>query len=267
MTGQPTELQEAIDRIRAALDATPKKARRILLKTLLKEFGFKVRSPERLQRITEGLTAVRIVLSPELTECERDGWVTLSLIEPQLPVADADPTVTEDFSQDPWFDEIQSKVFASEREVEIRFILPLLERLGYREEDRADGFPVDIVVGVRKTRAEADFVLFDGARRDPGSALLVVEAKRSGKRLSDAVGQARSYAMFLSSPYYLLTNGDELRVYLYRSPIEADVELLITTRATLRDAFAELHRLISRPATVEYRRVMAALHDAPAAGA
>ncbi|WP_104992435.1 type I restriction enzyme HsdR N-terminal domain-containing protein [Deinococcus sp. NW-56] len=253
------ELHEAIEKIRGALEATPRKSRRILLKTLLREFGFKVRSADRLTRITEGLNRAGILVAPDLATCDREAWVTLSLVDPSLPVHPVEelrPPVP-DISQDAWFEDVQTKTFASEREVEIRFILPLLERLGYHEQDRADGFPVDIVVGVRKTRAEADFVLFDGDRREVGNVLLVVEAKRTGKRLTDHVAQARSYAMFLHSPYYLLTNGDDLRVFLYRSPIEADVEVYNSHRNALRENFADLYRLIGRAAVVDYRRAVA----------
>jgi hypothetical protein len=72
----------------------------------------------------------------------------------------------------------------------LRFVIPLLERIGYNEDDRADGHPVEQVIGVRKTRTEADFVLFDGKNRSNDSALLVVEAKNIGKNLSDHIQQA-----------------------------------------------------------------------------
>lgn len=255
----PDNSNEVVTRIHEALVATPKKSRRVLLKTLLKEFGFKVRSTDRLKRITDELTAVGIVLSPDLVDCDREDWVTLSLVEPPLPPTDvtAAGQALPDFSGDTWFAEVTTKTFATEREVEIRFIVPLLERLGYREEDRADGYPVDIVVGVKKTKAEADFVLFDCPDRVAGKALLVVEAKRAGKKLSDYIGQARSYAMFLNCPYYLLTNGDDVRVFLYRSPIESDVEVFNGHRATLTESFPELYTLISRTAVVKYRDALA----------
>ncbi|WP_135230005.1 type I restriction enzyme HsdR N-terminal domain-containing protein [Deinococcus fonticola] len=259
MTDAPSpDLIEPVTRIQAALEATPKKSRRVLLRTLLKEFGFKIKSGDRLTRIQGRLAEVGIHVNPDLAECDREDWVTLSLIAPALPNTDPPASTMPGFSEDPWFTEVKAKTFASEREVEIRFILPLLERLGYREENReenrADGFPVDIVVGVRRTRAEADFVLFDGPNRDANHALLVVEAKRAGKRLSDHVGQARSYAMFLQAPYYLLTNGDDIRVFLYRSPIESDVEVYTGHRESLLDNFADLYTMISREAVVEYRR-------------
>lgn len=64
--------------------------------------------------------------------------------------------------------------------METRFILPLLERLGHEEEDRADGYTVEIYEGVRKATEEEDFVLFDGPSRIRDNALLVIEAKGAG---------------------------------------------------------------------------------------
>ena len=257
MTDIPNnELKEPVARIQAALEATPKKSRRVLLKTLLKEFGFKAKSGDRLTRMQGSLAEVGIHVNPDLADCDRDDWVTLSLVSPALPNTVEDPPAANfpDFSNDPWFNEVKAKTFASEREVEIRFILPLLERLGYHEEDRADGYPVDIVVGVRRTRAEADFVLFDGPNRDANHALLVVEAKRTGKRLSDYIGQAKSYAMFLHAPYFLLTNGDDIRVFHYRGPHLTDVEVYTGKRESLLENFADLYTHISREAVVKYRR-------------
>src|SRR5205814_993754 len=115
-----------------------------------------------------------------------------------------------------WFDLMARRAFESEREVEYYFIVPLLEHLGYEEDDFAIGYPVQMYEGVKKVNKEADFVLFNGLSRAKDDALLIVEAKKTEKILTeDAVGQARAYAMWLSTPYYIVTNGDEIRVYLF----------------------------------------------------
>ena len=55
----------------------------------------------------------------------------------------------------------------------------------------------------------------------------MVEAKRAERILTeDAVGQARGYSLWLTAPYYLITNGDELRLYLFRGAVQADVQLM-----------------------------------------
>ncbi|WP_394366847.1 type I restriction enzyme HsdR N-terminal domain-containing protein [Mesoterricola silvestris] len=140
--------------------------------------------------------------------------------------------------------------------MEIRFIIPLLERLGYSEEDRVDGCTIEMTIGSRKVKGEADFVLYDGTNRSRDNVLLIVEAKRNGTRLEQAVEQARSYAMFLGAPFYLVTNGDDLRVFRFKSALETDVEVFQGTRETLGSRFHLLHGSISKSRVADLRRVL-----------
>lgn len=252
--------QVVAESIRAAIVDTPKKSKQVLLKTLLKQFGYKTRQKHFVEAVDKALSASGVMVSPPLDTAGREDWIKLSVIDPNLPVADFTEDMEADVSSpDHWLASISSKNFASEKEVEIRFVIPLLERLGYTEDDRADGHPVEQVVGVRKTRTEADFVLFDGRNRSKSSALMVVEAKAAGKKLADHVHQARSYAMFLGTPYFMVTNADEIRVFLYRSPIESDVEVYRSNRVDLKSTFVELFNLVSKTAIVEYKRRRAEL--------
>lgn len=213
----------------------------------------------------ETLSSAGVIVTPDLQTAEREDWIRLSVSEPSLPVGDfttevvASGDVNTPLEPDPWLTSIADKQFSSEKEIEIRFVIPLLDRLGYSEDDRADGYPVDQVVGVRKSRTEADFVLFDGRNRSKDSALLVVEAKNVGKNLVDHIAQARSYAMFLGTPYFLVTNADEIRVFLYRSPIESDIEVYRVLRRDLQTTFPALFNLISKPAVIKYKHRRAAV--------
>ena len=247
--------------IREAIEDSPKKSKRVLLKTLLKMFGHKTRQRHWIEAMDKYISEAGILISPPLIEIEREEWVVLSVIDPRLPVGNFSLKEKEEkegnnqgLEPDAWLTTISSKSFNSEKEVEIRFVLPLLERLGYSEEDRADGYPVEQVVGVRKTKTEADFVLFNGLNRSKDSALLVVEAKNVGKKITDHIGQARSYAMFLGTPYFFITNGDDIRVFLYRSPIESDVEVFKSTRRDISSTFSTLFNLVSKKAIIEYKR-------------
>jgi hypothetical protein len=247
-----------------AINDSPKKSRRVLLKTLIKMYGFKTRRKHWLEAIQNSLNEAGVVTSPSVADAGRDDWVILSTTDPRIPVDDFAATAESDkdgstIECDPWISAISGKLFRSEREVEIRFVLPLLELLGYEEDDRSDGYPVEQVVGVRRTRTEADFVLFDGLNRGKDNALLVVEAKNVGKNIVDHIGQARSYAMFLGTPYFMVTNGDEIRVFLYRSPIESDVEVFKSHRKDLVTTFKSLYNIICKRAIVGYKRKRAAL--------
>ncbi len=248
--------QEVAEAIRSAIADTPKKSKQVLLKTLLKQFGHKTRQKHFIEAMAQALADAGILVSPALEAVQRDEWVRLSVTDPALPIADfaGEDKEAGKVEIDPWLSTVALKEFASEKEVEIRFVIPLLERLGYDEDDRADGYPVEQVVGVRKTRTEADFVLFEGRNRSKNSALMVVEAKAVGKNLTDHVHQARSYAMFLGTPYFMVTNANEIRVFLYRSPIESDVEVYRSSRGDLPKTFDDLFNLVSKSAIVEYKR-------------
>ena len=90
----------------------------------------------------------------------------------------------------------------SEREVEMHFVSPLFEQLGYREEQEAAGFGFVMWEGVRQHHAEADLLYFAGDVHDvgKGNPLVLVECKAVGKGPDAGLGQARSYAYWLKRP-------------------------------------------------------------------
>ncbi len=95
----------------------------------------------------------------------KDEWLVLSYVEPELPPAASQAVVPPNIPTPPdsWFDLMARRLFESEREVEYYFIVPLLEHLGYEEDDLAIGFPIQMYEGVKKVNKEADCVLFNGA--------------------------------------------------------------------------------------------------------
>lgn len=189
---------------------------------------------------------------------DKDEWLILSYIEPELPAAASVqpelPVADIPMPPDSWFDLMASRSFESEREVEYYFIVPLLEHLGYEEDDFAIGYPVQMYEGVKKVNKEADFVLFNGLSRSKDDALLIVEAKRMEKILTeDAIGQARGYAIWLSTPYYVVTNGNEVRVYLFRGAIQPDVMLMTFKRSELRQQWAALYQTLNKRAVIDFK--------------
>ena len=153
-------------------------------------------------------------------------------------------------------------IFESEREVEYYFIVPLLEQLGYVEDDFAIGYPVQMYEGVKKVNKEADCVLFNGLSRTRDDALLVVEAKKTERILTeDAVGQARAYAMWLTTPYYLVTNGEDLRLYLFRGAVQSDVLLMSFRRSELAQMWPALWQTLNRATVIEYKEKLRKVLD------
>ncbi len=191
--------------------ASPKLQRRLLSKTFWGKFGFKSRTKERVEQVKYALGQRTLMVNhdDEVFGTEnKNEWIVLTYVGPPGPKIPIDDFSTDvPTPPDSWFALLEQRNFESEREVEYYFVVPLLEKLGYEEDDLAIGYHVQMYEGVKKVNKEADFVLFNGSSRSKETALLVVEAKKIGKPLTeDAVGQARSYAMWLTTPYYMVTN-------------------------------------------------------------
>lgn len=251
---------DVVEDILQSILATPKRQRRLLSATFWDKFGFERRTKDRVEQVKEALRQRSIILNlgeDKFGIEHKDEWIILSYIEPELPssaIQDDLPTAHIPLPSDTWFDTMVRRSFESEREVEYYFIVPLLESLGYTEEDFAIGYPVQMYEGVKKVNKEADFVLFNGESRAKDDALLVVEAKRSEKILTeDAIGQARGYAMWLSTPYYIVTNGDDIRVYLFRGAVQPDVMLMTMKRAELRDQWISLYHTLNKGSVIDFK--------------
>jgi hypothetical protein len=252
---------DVMEEIFQSILATPKKQRRLRSSTFWEKFGFERRTKERVELVKGALRRYEgLILNLDDvafgTE-DKDEWVILTYVQPQVPpAAMAVETLPVDVPtpDDAWFQLIEHRLFESEREVEYYFVAPLLEKLNYVEDDFAIGFPVQMYEGVNKVKKEADFVLFKGLSRAKEDALLIIEAKKTERILTeDAVGQARAYAMWLSVPYYLVTNGDDIRVYLFRGAVQPDVILMNFKRSDLRQQWGALYQTLNKDAVIEYK--------------
>jgi hypothetical protein len=260
-------VQDVIEEIFQSILATPKKQRRLRSATFWEKLGFKVRTKERVEMVKTALHQRSLVTNFDDSNFggeDKDEWIVISYIAPELPSGVIDheqaPIIDIPIPDDAWFDLMTHRIFESEREVEYYFIVPLLEKLGYVEDDFVIGFPVQMYEGVNKVKKEADFVLFNGLSRDKNDALLVVEAKRTEKIIADdAVGQARAYAMWLSVPYYLVTNGEEIRVYLFRGAVQPDLMLMTFKRPELKNQWAPFYQAINKEAVIAYKAKLLAI--------
>lgn len=257
-----TTIEEVVDEIFQSILATPKRQRRLLSKTFWDKFGFKVRSQERVEEVRKALDQRSLMIRLEdaaFGEEDREKWIILTYIEPKLEPGLGVRTLTQQISPPPdaWFATLEGRLFESEREVEYYFIAPLLEQLGFEEDDFAIGYPVQMYQGVSRVTKEADFVLFNGTERTKEAALLIVEAKKAsaGRPLTeDAAGQARAYAMWLTTPYYLVTNGDEVRVYLFRGAVAPDVMLMNFKRSEMRQNWDLFFKTLNKAAVVHRKK-------------
>lgn len=141
---------------------------------------------------------------------------------------------------------------ANEATVELMLVLPLLEALGYCRDDIASKHPIRIQDGRGITIKYADFVVFDGASREEGNALFVIEAKRPSEPLGPARGQGESYATRLRALVYVVTNGQALEVWQYRRT--GSSELVVTCQlADLAASRADLEAHLGLESLKAYR--------------
>jgi hypothetical protein len=252
---------DVAEEILQSILATPKRQRRLRSSTFWEKFGFERRTKERVEQVKESLRQRNMIVNLDDAKFgieDKNEWVVLSYIDSPIPASIdlvADGATSEvPTPDDSWFNLMEARLFESEREVEYYFIVPLLEQLGYVEDDFAIGYPVQMYEGVKKVNKEADFVLFNGSGRSKDNALLIVEAKKSDKIISeDAVGQARAYAMWLTPPFYMVTNGNEIRAYWFRGAVQPDVLLMNFKRSDLRQNWITLYKTLNKVTVIEHK--------------
>lgn len=110
-----------------------------------------------------------------------------------------------------WLLSVPDIQFRNEFEVEVKFIAPLLDYLGFAPGQVDLRVPISVQVGRNTATGTADWVLWTPGHTSP---IVVIEAKAPGQPLNGAVqSQARSYAFALGAPMFLLTNGSRLQIY------------------------------------------------------
>jgi hypothetical protein len=246
---------EVVLEIYQSVEQSKDKQKRLKSSTFWSLFDVKSRQRKLIDRITHMLDEQGLKVSVKSGETfgeeKGDDWIVLTLkISPPPPAPSLASAIELPVSK--WFETMQSRHFESEREVETYFISPLLEQLGYEYDDIAIGFPVKMFKGVQKTITEADFVAFKGLGRDAEGALLIVEAKKSDKGITiDHISQAKSYTQELLPACYVVTNGQEIKVYQFNGMLAPDECVMNFDRSMLKDKWPELHGYVSKEATLK----------------
>ena len=255
-------LNEVIEEIYQSILESPKKQKRLKSSTFWNKFGIERRTQDRIDQVRKALEKRSIIFNISDLDFgieSRQDWITLSYLEvepPQLPSQEIKsdekiPTPSED-----WFKLIENRQFKSEREVEYFFIIPLLKQLNYTEDDLAIGFRVRVNEASRNFNKEADIVTFDGENHSIQNALLLVEAKSNSKRINDDdIAQAHYYCRELFTPYYIVTNGEETRVYLYRGlALQPDHPLINFRRNEIKHNWNFLYKNLNKSAILQYKQ-------------
>ena len=248
--------------LRADVERSTAGVKRLKLRTLLAKFGCAKRMDSNTAEITRLLSAVGLTLNPPIVRfgeawgITSDDWIYLSNDVPDAPPIDPLPPT---WNADGWFDRIASLKLRTEKEVEIKFIVPLLARLGYGDDDRYDGMPVPAAYGSRKTTLVIDFALFNSTlssiRNQP---LLTVEAKREGllvkqRELESAHNQAKSYCLWAQCDFFMITDSRTVQTFqIARGQLGELAPLFACDRTDLPGRFGELYARVSKDALTRY---------------
>lgn len=199
-------------------------------------------NPETLKRVKEEVARDEAIAEKEEAE---------EATQPKEVVSYSYAPV-DNWDADEWFDKLQDREFRTEKEVENKFILPLLTRLGYSEDDRYDGMIVDGAEGSKKISLETDFVLFaSDAEELSTQPLLIVEAKKEYRltkqvEMEKAQRQARSYSIWTGCKFGLITDSRMIQVLDIMPNFGSYKVLFECQRGELKDRFIELYNLIGR---------------------
>jgi hypothetical protein len=258
---------ESVRRLREEIDQSPIKSRRLKLRTLISRFGYEKRSDINTGMITQCLGEAGITLNPPIVrfgddwEISTEDWIYVSIassLEIQHP---ANPTkaLGSKWKSDPWFSRIASMSLRTEKEVEIKFIVPLLTRLGYEDDDRFDGMPVPAAHGSKDTTLVIDFALFNSSVEALNhQPLLTVEAKKEDRlkkreELLRAHNQAKSYCLWTQCDYFFVSDSKSIQAFhIARGKLNDLSPLFSCERHELKDRFGDLYQVISKDALTLY---------------
>jgi len=248
------------------------------VRSLLAKFGFAKRSDANTTVITQSLSNANVSVNPAIIrlgaewQLDIDDWVFLTVSSAiAAPIEPASAlSVPLNWNADGWFDRVDSIPLRSEKEVEIKFILPLLAKLGYGDDDRFDGMSFAGSVGSRKTTYTADFALHNAQESAlKGQVLLIAEAKKEKRlvrptELENAFRQAKCYAMWAQCRHLLVTDGRMIVAYqILRGGHDDQIPLFSCERHELRERFAALYAALSRDVLTKfYLRLVSSIDEA-----
>lgn len=260
---QLTKLDEGIARaIKCDVEKSSAGSKRLKLRTLLAKFGVEKRSDANTAKITELLAREGLSINPPIVrfgerwEISQQDWIYLSSNDlPEQPV----PATLSTWNADGWFDRVSELELRTEKEVETKFIIPLLARLGYGEDDRYDGMPIPAAHGSRNTTLVIDFALFNNSVGQlKNQPLLTVEAKKEGRLLKqqellNAHNQAKSYCLWTQCDFFLVTDSKTVQLFhISRGRIGQLSPLFSCERESLSSCFGDLYARASKEALTSY---------------
>jgi len=260
------QITQAVASLCAEVKRSASGAKRLKLRTLLAKFGYSKRSDSNTTEITHLLSEAGLALNPPIMrfgdswEITPEDWIYLSNREAEdKPDDQIQLVLPSSWNTDGWFDRIAGLELRTEKEVEIKFIVPLLSKLGYTEDDRYDGMSVPAAHGSKDTTLVIDFALFNtelnSLRNQP---LLIVEAKREKlllkqKELASAHNQAKSYCLWTHCDFFMVTDSRTIHAYQVAKGRFGELSpVFACERHELPSRFFELYAVLSRDALTRH---------------
>lgn len=142
----------------------------------------------------------------------------------------------------------------SERDVEVRLIVPFLQALGWPLSEIHSGVPVNFQIGRNRGRKpEADIVLAEESSTGipPTYGWVVIEAKKPTESVEASRDQAFTYSYGLRAVLYLVTNSIEFELW-QTGRYEPCKLVLKGDRSALLEFRSEWERLLSRQSLMHY---------------
>lgn len=122
-----------------------------------------------------------------------------------------------------WIDKLYMLKYKNEIEVEIKFVFPLMMYLGYSLDEMRIRIPVTIQAGSQSIDCIADWVITQ--KSENGEKKTLIEVKSPKVALDYSVRkQAKSYAIALGIPRYVITNGRQIIVF--ERDVINDIEIM-----------------------------------------
>lgn len=115
-----------------------------------------------------------------------------------------------------WIQDFDPTCLRNEDDVETKFVLQLFKLLGYLDEYRRGKYPLTMYnPSTRGRKLEIDYVYFstnEDNKQQADTCLIIVEAKKPGENLDQALQQALLYGSYLEPILYVMTNGTQIKV-------------------------------------------------------
>lgn len=137
--------------------------------------------------------------------------------------------------------------YVNEKAVETMLIKPLIQKLGYRENEYKQQMYVEI--GNHNKALIPDFVLLPDERRGFASGFAIIEAKRSiksEKALKEVMVQARSYAKILTAKYCAVASMEKIWIAQRKDGYEQLIFQASWEMLNNADTFYDLSKILGR---------------------